>query len=234
MLRTSFSILLAVSFALAACADVGDAPEAETTAIEPIELATETTFSGTPFPLNTENSSIEWTAAKITRTHDGGFGAFSGSIYVDRDVISGVEITIDAASIFSDEDRLTNHLKSGDFFDVEAHPEARFEATSFEPIADGSGEFGATHTVTGTLTLRDQTNQIVFPATLAVDSEMISASADFIIDRQLWGLTYPGQPDDLIRDQIRIKLTMNADRGAVKEAEEAVETSQAAYDGARY
>jgi len=209
----SFSILLAASLALSACADVGDAPEAETTAVESIESTSEITVSGTALPLNPDNSAIEWTAAKITRTHNGGFNTFSGVIYLDGETISGIEITIDAASIFSDTDRLTNHLKSDDFFDVEAWPEARFEATSFEPISEGLDGSGATHTVTGTLTLRDQTNQIIFPAIVAVEADVVSADADFLIDRQLWGLSYPGRPDDLIQDDVRIKLTMNADRG---------------------
>jgi len=213
MLRTSFSILLATYFALSACADVGDAPEAETTTIELIGSAHETAFSGTALPLNPDNSAIEWTAAKITRTHNGGFSTFSGALYLDGETVSGVEIMIDAASIFSDTDRLTNHLKSDDFFDVEAWPEARFEATSFEPISEGLDGSGATHTVTGTLTLRDQTNQIIFPAIVAVEADVVSADADFLIDRQLWGLSYPGRPDDLIQDDVRIKLTMNADRG---------------------
>ena len=212
MLRYSFSILLAASFALSACADVGDAPEAETTAVESIESTTETTFSGTALPLNPDNSAIEWTAAKITRTHNGGFNTFSGALYLDGETVSGIEITIDAASIFSDTDRLTNDLKSNNFFDVEAWPEARFEATSFEPISEGLDGSDATHTVTGTLTLRDQTNQIIFPAIVVVEADAVSADADFLIDRQLWGLSYPGQPDDLIQDEVRIKLTMNADR----------------------
>lgn len=220
MLRTSFFVLLAATFVLAACADVGDAPEAETTAIEQIEPLDETTFSGMPLPLNMENSSIDWTAAKITRTHEGGFSTFSGSLYLADEMVSGVEMSIDAATIFSDEDRLTNHLKSDEFFDVAVFPEARFEATSFEPIAEGSDESGATHTVTGRLTMRDQTNQIVFPAVLEVDSESISATADFIIDRQLWDLSYAGMPDDLIKDEVQIKLAVNADRSAETGSEE--------------
>ena len=34
-------------------------------------------------------------------------------------------------------------------------------------------------------------------------------TAEFTIDRQLWGLAYPGKPDDLIKDQVLIKLDVN-------------------------
>ena len=220
MLRNSIYVFFAASFAFLGCADVGDAPEAEITQLVRIESVDETSFSGTALPLNPDNSAIEWTAAKITRTHEGGFGAFSGSLYLDGETISGAEITIDATSIFTDPDRLTNHLKSDDFLDVEVYPEARFEATSFDDIAEGTYESGATHTVTGMLTIRDQTNQIVFPATVNVSAESASASADFIIDRQLWDLSYPGQPDDLIQDEVRIKLMASADRSLENRPEE--------------
>lgn len=220
MIRYSFLTFAAVALVLSACANVGDAPDAETTPVEQIDSVDETTFSGTALPLNAENSSVDWTAAKITRTHDGGFTALSGWLYLDGETISGVELTVYAASIFSDTDRLTSHLKSADFFDVENFPAARFEATSFEPIAENGGESTATHTVTGTLTMRDQTNQIVFPAMVEIGAASVTASADFRIDRQLWGLSYPGQPDDLIQDDVRIKLNVSAGRTAETVPEE--------------
>ncbi len=220
MKRLSFSLLLTTTFLLAACANVGDAPEAETTTVEPITIVDEPAFSGMPLALNPDNTDIEWTAAKVTRTHEGGFSAFSGAIYVDGESVTGLALSIDAASIISDTDRLTNHLKSDDFFDVAVFPEARFEATAFEAIAEGTDETGATHTVTGTLTMRDHTNQIVFPASVVVNADSVSASADFLINRQLWGLAYPGQPDDLIQDEVRLRLSMNAARNEETGTEE--------------
>ncbi len=222
MIRRSFLTFAAATLALSACANVGDAPEAETTPVERVETPEESTFTGTALPLNPSNSTIEWTAAKITRTHEGGFGAFSGSLYLDGEMVSGVELIIDATSIFTDTDRLTGHLKSEDFFEVAVYPEARFVATSYEPIADGTDATGATHTATGTLTIRDQSNQIVFPVTIEVTAETVSATADFIIDRQLWDLSFPGQPDDLIQDEVRIKLAVGADRNPETASEEVV------------
>lgn len=207
MLRHSLFALFTASLVLAGCANVGDAPEAETTTVIPTETVEATAFTGTALSLNPDNSDIDWTAAKVTRTHQGGFNVFNGTIYVDGETVTGLEITIDASSIFTDTDRLTEHLKSEDFFDVAVFPEAHFEATSFAPNAEGTG---ATHTVTGTLTMRDQTNQIVFPAVLDVGADSVSATADFIIDRQLWGLSYPGAPDDLIGDDVRLKLAVSA------------------------
>ncbi len=220
MLRQSLFTLFIVSLLISGCANVGDAPEAETTTAVPTETAEETAFTGNALSLTPENSDINFTAAKVTRTHQGGFNVFNGTIYVDGTNVTGLEITIDASSIFTDTDRLTEHLKSDDFFDVAVFPEAHFEANSFEPIADGTDGAGATHSVTGTLTIRDQANQIIFPAALEVSVDSVSASADFIIDRQLWGLSYPGAPDDLIRDDVRIKLAVSASQTAENGPEE--------------
>ncbi len=218
MLR--LSLLLVPAFVLAACADVGDAPVAETTTLtDTAATAAAPSFTGTALPLDTTASSIGWHAAKVTRTHDGGFQRFDGALYVDGETVTGVDVTIDAASIYSDSERLTGHLKSEDFFDVALYPTARFTATTFEPIpeADSAEWADATHQVTGTLTMRGQTRQLTFPARITVGAGSITADADFIINRQEWGLSYPGAPDDLIRDKVQILLHAVAPRAAATE-----------------
>lgn len=211
-----FPILLALTLLapLSACGDVGDAPVAETTDVTTNEADTPV-LTGTPLALDTAATRIAWKAAKVTRSHDGGFRRFDGTLYLDGEQLTGAEITIDAASIYADDERLANHLRSEEFFDVANHPEARFRATAFEPLAAAdttAAAIEATHRVTGTLTMHGQTNQITFPARVAVTPEAVTADADFIIDRQQWGLTYPGQPDDLIRDEVRLLLHAVAPR----------------------
>ncbi len=205
-LLSGASLVLAAPL-LAACADVQDAPTAETTAA-PVATEAASAATGTPLPIDTTASRVEWEAAKVTQSHDGGFRRFSGTVSLDGQTVNGADVTIHAASIFSDDERLTGHLQSPDFFSVEANPEARFRATAFAPLApaDTTGTGGATHRVTGTLAMAGQTNQVAFPATVRVAGGTVTADANFIINRQDWGLTYPGQPDDLIRDEVRIIL----------------------------
>lgn len=204
MPRFAFPLLLALG--LAACADVGDGPRADIEAADADTSAA--TFTGTPLPVDTSASRIEWVGAKVTGTHDGGFEDFRGTVYLDGETLTGVDLTIETASIWSDTDRLTGHLKNEDFFEVEAYPEAHFRADSFEPLAaaDTVEWAEATHRVGGVLTIRDRTNRVTFPARLEIADDAVTAEADFLIDRQRWGLTYPGQPDDLIRDEVRIRL----------------------------
>jgi polyisoprenoid-binding protein YceI len=96
-------------------------------------------------------------------------------------------------------------LKSPDFFDVARVPTATFRSTEIR--AEGEG-----HTITGDLTLHGVTKRISFPATLAVTDAQISANAEFSINRQDFGIAYPGMPDDLIRDLVVVKLSLTLPR----------------------
>ncbi len=62
----------------------------------------------------------------------GKFQDFSGTIKVDRAKPEGssVEFTIQAASIFTNDPKRDEHLKSPDFFDVATHPTITFKSTS--------------------------------------------------------------------------------------------------------
>jgi polyisoprenoid-binding protein YceI len=212
--------LLALALGLSACADVGDGPRATVEAADADTSAA--AFAGTALPIDPAESRIEWLGAKVTRTHDGGFEDFHGTVHLDGETLTGVDLTIETASIWSDTERLTGHLKNEDFFEVDAYPEARFRADAFEPLAaaDSVEWADATHRVSGVLTIRDRANRVTFPARVAVADGAVTAEADFIIDRQQWGLTYPGQPDDLIRDEVRIKLYVVAAGSPVASADD--------------
>jgi polyisoprenoid-binding protein YceI len=196
----------ALAFFLFACADVGEAPVAETSADTPA-VPVAATPAGVAVPIDTSASTIEWTAAKVTRTHQGGFRDFTGVVYVDGEVVTGADVTAQTASIYADEQRLADHLKSDDFFDAAVHPEVHFLINEVTPIATtDSAQGGATHTASGSLTMHGQTNQVSFPITLSVQDGVVTADADFIINRQDWGISYTGAPDDLVRDDVRLRL----------------------------
>jgi polyisoprenoid-binding protein YceI len=160
--------------------------------------------------ISPENSKVEFVAAKVTRSHNGSFKQFKGTIELVNNSVeqSRVTIDIDAASVVTDEPDLTKHLQTPDFFDVAKYPKATFVSTKIEPNTAG----GATHSVTGNFELHGVKKSISFPATIQIAPDNASVNAEFAINRKDFGLMYPGKADDLIRDGVVIKLTLKVPR----------------------
>lgn len=152
-----------------------------------------------------DGSSLTWVGSKVTGSHDGGFNTFSGTIAVPEGDVTqaAISIDIDANSIWSDNERLTAHLKSADFFEVETYPTAKFESMAIVKTDEG-------YEVTGNLTLHGQTNGIKFPAQITHDGDRVTAQAEFFIKRGDWGINYAGKADDLIRDEVVITFDIVA------------------------
>ena len=164
------------------------------------------------FAFGAPDSKVTWVGAKITKKHDGSFGAFTGSIdVVDADPTkSTVTVDIDTSTLSADDPKLTGHLKSADFFDVAKFPHAKFGSTQIK----AGGENGATHTVAGNLELHGVTKAISFPATIRLVGDGADVDAEFGINRRDFNIVYPGMPDDLIKDQVLIKLTVRAKKAS--------------------
>lgn len=157
-------------------------------------------------------SKVSWVGSKVTGKHDGGFGTFKGTV----DVVDGapekskVDVQIDADSLTSDTEKLTGHLKSPAFFDVKTHPTATFVSTEIKK----GGDRGATHTITGNLTIKGITKAVTFPATINLAGDAANVDAEFAINRRDFSLNYAGMPNDLIRDDVVIKLVIRAKKAA--------------------
>lgn len=151
-------------------------------------------------------SKIAFVGAKVTQKHDGSFGSFSGTISIPggNPEQGRVTVEVDVASLTADDPKLTGHLKSPDFFDAEKFPKVRFSSTSIRPGA----ESGGTHTVTGNLEMKGVTKSVTFPAKIDVAKDDVRVESEFAINRKDWGITYPGMPDDLIRDDVVVKLSL--------------------------
>ena len=164
---------------------------------------------GQKYLITPQNSKIEFVGSKVTGSHNGSFGDFSGEVaYAGSPEQSHVNIKIKSESLTTDTPDLTKHLKTADFFDVAKFPEATFVSTSIKP----GGEKGASHTVTGNLTLHGVTKAVMFPATISVTGDIASVDSTFSINRKDFGINYAGQADNLIRDDVVLKLTIRASK----------------------
>jgi polyisoprenoid-binding protein YceI len=64
--------------------------------------------------------------------------------------------------------------------------------------------------VTGNLDLHGVKKSITFPATIKVEGDTVEVSAEFAINRKDFGIVYAGMPDDLIKDDVLMKVKLKA------------------------
>ena len=137
--------------------------------------------------VNLETSTVDWVGKKITGTHSGTIDLQSADITIENDIITGGKFVIDMTSMAVTDlsgkgaQKLAGHLKSEDFFGVEAFPTATLVITDVTK-AGLRNEL----TVTGDLTIKGETQSVSFPATLTADK----AEAQLFIDRTKFGIKY--------------------------------------------
>ncbi|MCF7569578.1 YceI family protein [Sabulilitoribacter arenilitoris] len=191
------------------------AKEADTKA--PEEAAT-TKASAEKYTANVSESTIAWKGFKPTGTHNGTISIENGVLnMVDGKINSGTFLidmnSIEVLDMPKENEynaKLTGHLKSADFFDVEKHPSAAFEIT-------GLSEAEGKTMLSGNLTLKETKNNVTFPVTVTnTDGTVILTSETFTIDRSKWNVKYGSKSffDDLgdkfINDDIELKITVKA------------------------
>jgi polyisoprenoid-binding protein YceI len=154
------------------------------------------------YALTGDNTKLTFTGKKPEGKHDGGFAKLTGTATApDGDLTKlSVALDIDTDSLYSDDAKLTAHLKNADFFDVKNHPKASFKSTKIE-----KGDKG--YTVTGDLTLLGKTKSVTFPATIAATGDALTVTASFAIDRTEWGMNYG---KGKIEDKVAIGIAVTA------------------------
>ena len=160
------------------------------------------------YAFSSKDSSIEFIGSKVTGSHKGGFKNFVGEFkIVDGKVAeSGNRLVIETSSLWSDNDRLTGHLKNPDFFDAAKYPTTTFVTTAVK-------QEGTNTTVTGDLTLHGITKSITFPAKVEVANDQVTVNSEFFLNRFDFEMKYPGKADDLIRKEVVLRLNLKATPG---------------------
>ena len=148
---------------------------------------------GTQWEFDMAHSKISFDVTHMVISHvEGRFGSFTGSVEAGKDDFSDAKttITIDTATINTDNDRRDGHLRSPDFFDVEKYPEITFVSTNVRKSGKNS------YLLTGDLIMHGATK----PVELNVQhlgtilDPRGNTRAGFkvkgTINRTDWGLTY--------------------------------------------
>jgi polyisoprenoid-binding protein YceI len=120
----------------------------------------------------------------------GEFRKFSASILGEDFTTAPIEVNIDAASIFTNEDNRDGHLKSADFFDVENHTAITFKSSSVSKIDSENYE------LKGQLTIKGISNEVSLKVEFGGinkdpwGNQKAGFSVSGKINRKDWGLTW--------------------------------------------
>lgn len=169
---------------------------------------------GIVLKVKTDKSSIAWTGKKVTGQHNGSVNIKDGNLVIEDGIITGGAFTIDMNSItvldLQDKGKanLEGHLKSDDFFGVEAYPVATLKIKDSKSKGKGAYDF------TADLTIKGITNTITFPAQVTFSGSEVMANADIKVDRSLYNVRYGSGKffenlgDKTIYDEFELKVKL--------------------------
>jgi polyisoprenoid-binding protein YceI len=146
----------------------------------------------------------------FTKVH-GRFNSWTGNVTIDdKDITkSKVDVSIDSASITTENEKRDTHLKSPDFFDVAKFPKITFKSTKVEKSGENALK------VTGDLTMHGVTKPVVLelsgPSPEFKDpggNAHIAFSGTAKVNRKDFGLNWSGPADagPVVSDEIGIEL----------------------------
>ena len=171
---------------------------------------------------NHSTAAFSVTHLMVSTVH-GAFGKVSGLITYDGKDIStlSADVTIDATSISTNNERRDADLRSPNFFDVAQHPTLTFK--SKKATAAGAGKFK----LVGDLTMHGVTKEVTLdgegptPAvnagrnSPAGDRRVVGATATTTINRSDWGLTWNRALEAggvTVSDAVKITLEIEANK----------------------
>lgn len=198
------------------------------------ERNTQTTQETTIWNLDAAHSQVEFTVKHLMITKvRGQFSEVTGQLRLNEEdpSQSRVEVEIPASSIDTRQEDRDEHLRSGDFLDVESYPTLTFRSTRVEGL---TLEPGSEFRVVGDLTIRGVTKEVVLDAEYGGTGgdpwggERIAFSASTKVDRREFGLEW-NQPLDKGGVLVGNEVTIDIEAQAVKAADEG---SEAASDAA--
>lgn len=185
----------------------------------PVQMeASEQLIPAGTWSVDLAHSSIEFRVRHLMLASvKGRFTEFAGWLTAEPDGELRVSGAVKAASLDTHEPQRDAHLRSGDFFDVDAYPEITFESTDVEPLGESMFR------VVGELSLRGVTRPIELTATMlgtALDpwgSERVGIEARGQLDRTDFGLTWNAARETggaLVGNAVQIEIEVSAIRHA--------------------
>lgn len=168
--------------------------------------------------VNLKESTVAWKGKKVTGEHFGKVAIADAKLDLNKGRIKSGFFNIDMTSITVEDiqdansnKRLTDHLKSDDFFSVE-----KFKQSNFQ-ITEAKTSNGKDYQITGNLVIKGISQKITFPAKVETQGSKMTATAKIVFDRTKFDIKYrsgnyfENLADRLIYDDVEMEVKLVAD-----------------------
>ena len=175
------------------------------------------TSTGTTYAIDSAHTTVEFVVRHMMISKvRGRFRDVTGTIVLPdgaNGIPSEVDVTVGAESIDTSEVQRDTHLKSADFFEIEAFKNLTFKSTSVTP--GGGNAFK----LAGALTIHGVTKDVTFDATYEgagtdpYGNARIGYEAHATIVRSDYGMTFNAALETggvIVSDEVKIELNVEA------------------------
>jgi polyisoprenoid-binding protein YceI len=170
--------------------------------------------SAATWKIDTSHSNVGFKVRHFFSKVPGTFTQWEGTVVFDREnpVATEVQVTIDASSIDTGNEKRDTHLRGEDFFWTEEHPELTFQSSRVEETADG-------YRLHGLLGMRGVENPVVLNAKFlgAGPDGWGGTRAGFVatttVNRKDWGINWNKALDQggtVLSDDVEITIDLEA------------------------
>ncbi|WP_159474101.1 YceI family protein [Dyadobacter sp. 3J3] len=159
--------------------------------------------SNEKYSIDTKESVVTWKGSSLigSNSHTGYVYISQGELMIENGKLKGGSVEIDMNTIedknHGRDNKLVNHLKDPDFFDIKKFPFSKITITKIAYInADN-------HKVTGNLSIKAITHSVTFPVRMEVKNGVAQANGWLVIDRAKWDVRYKSSKFyDILANQV--------------------------------
>lgn len=165
-------------------------------------------FAQRYIPAN-EGSKVHFKIRNFGISTGGELSGLKGEIFFFTSDLSSCrfDVTVDAATVDTDNGSRDGHLRGDEYFDVEKFPVITIASTKIEKTNKTEAGY---YYFTGTLTLHGITKAISFPFKIEKENDTYLFTGDFDIDRIDYGV---GDKSSVLSNTVNVSLSVLAKKG---------------------
>jgi polyisoprenoid-binding protein YceI len=181
-------------------------------------LAAASALSAETYTIDSVHSSVGFSLRHLVSKFSSSFTKVSGTVNYDAAAAekSSVEATVEIGSINTANEKRNAHVLSADFFDAAKFPAATFKSTAWKKTGEDA------YDVTGNLTIKDVTKEVVLHATLLGSGPGMGGSTvtgwevTGKINKSDFGLAGPAMLGKVLGDEVALTVSIEAGYKAAK------------------